>query len=365
MGKINLNIDLYDRARAEEVTLSQLLEKLDPTPEGSKLNAYERHLKEFGIVTQSIPERGINASRVEAFYRTEESKVLFPEFIGMNLRESMVAESILPYLIATTTSIDSNAYRTIYCKDTEKNKEAAKKRRVTEAAELPKAKLETAENTVKIFKYGRQIVASYEAIRRMKIDMLALHIRRLGKQAAEDETEEAISTIINGDGNADTAAKEEKNKTLDTAAQSGKLTKESWLKFLLGFYPYQANTIVADEDGLIQILDILYPDSAIQMMDFLLRGAAISAKVQMPQDLWQNVTLLYSPIMKSNKKNNHTTILGFDRRYTLEKIVETGSDISEAQAFITNQTKVLTVSENAGFASIMSGFGTAKTLELD
>ncbi len=365
MGKLALNLDMYNRARAKEITLSQLLEMEDPTPDGSKLNAYERQLKEHGIVIQSVPERGINASKVDAFYRTDTSKVLFPEFIGMNLREAMIAESILPYLIATTTTIDSNAYKTIYCKDTDTNKKAAQKKRVTEASELPKAKLVTAENNVKIYKYGRLIEASYEVVRRMKIDKLALHVRRLGQQSAVDETEDAISTIINGDGNDGTPATELKNRTLDATAAAGTLSKAAWLKFLLKFYPYQANTIVADEDGLIQILDILYPDSATQMMDFLLRGASISAKVEMPQGLWQNVTLLYSPIMADNKKNGHTTILGIDKRYTLEKIVEAGSDISEAAQFITNQTKVLTVSENAGFACIMGGMGSAKTLEID
>jgi hypothetical protein len=362
---LQLNLDLYDRAKASEITLSQLLEKMDPSQEGSKLNAFERQLKAHDIVTQSIPERGINSSRVEAFYRSSDSKVLFPEFIGLNLRESMVADSILPYLLATTTTIDSNAYRTIYCKDTTANKNAAKKARVTEASELPKSKLVTGENTAKIYKYGRAIEASYEVIRRMKIDMLAVHVRRIGQQTAIDEADDAIATIIAGDGNADTAATELKNKTLDTGATAGTLSKTAWIKFLLRFYPYQCNTVVADEDGLLQILNILYPDSTTQMMSMLLSGMSITAKVDMPQGLWQNVTLLYSPAMSDNKKNAHTTILGLDRRYAIEKLVEAGSEISEASAFITNQTKVLTISENVGFSCIMSGLGAAKTLEID
>jgi hypothetical protein len=351
MAQITLSRDMYRHASEQGITFSQLLEQKDPTPEGSKLTAFERQLKEHKIVTQSIPSKGIIASTIEAFYRTEESKVLFPEYVATQLREALVASSILPYLIATTTPIDNNAYRTIYCDDSTENKKAAQKRRVTEAAELPKARLKTRENSVKIWKYGRQIEASYEVIRRMRVDLLAVHLRRLGEQAAMDEVEDVLDVIKNGDGNPNTAATVLKNKTdLDAGATAGTLSKEAWLRFLLKFFPYQCNTVVANEDGLLQVLDIIYPSDTTQMMDFLLKGMAITAKVELPQKIWTNVTLLYSPAVE--KINNHVALYGIDSRYAIEKIQETGSDITEADKFITNQTQVLTVSENAGFATM-------------
>lgn len=356
-----LNRNMYNQANEMGIPFSQLLEKLDPSAEGSKLTAYERQLKKHGIVTQSIPERGIVCSTVEAFYRTEESKVLFPEYIATQLRESLSSMSILPYLLGTITPIDSNAYRTVYCDDSAENKKAAQKKRTTEASELPKARLKTRENSLKIWKYGRAIEASYETIRRMRIDLLSTHLRRLGEQAAQDEIEDVLDVIKNGDGNANTEATVLKNKTLDSEASSGKLSKESWIRFLLKFFPYQCNTVVANEDGLIQILDILYPNDSTQMMDFLLKGANLTAKVDLPQNLWTNVTLLYHPTIE--KTNNHTAIYGIDRRYAIEKVVELGSEIREADKFITNQTEVLTISENAGFGKMFNE--ATKILELD
>jgi hypothetical protein len=360
MSKITLHRDMYRHASEQGITFSQLLEQKDPTSEGSKLSAFERQLKEHKIVTQSIPAKGIIASTVEAFYRTDESKVLFPEYVATQLREALVASSILPYLVATTTPIDGNSYRTIYCDDSTENKKSAQKRRVTEATELPKARLKTRENSVKIWKYGRQIEASYEVIRRMRIDLLAVHLRRLGEQTAQDEVEDVLAVIKDGDGNANTSAEVLKNKTLDSASE-GKLTKEAWIRFLLKFYPYQCNTVVANEDGLLQVLNIIYPSDSTQMMDFLLKGMSITAKVELPQGLWTNVTLLYSPAVE--KLNNHVALYGIDRRYAIEKIQETGSDITEADRFITNQTQILTVSENAGFASMFAQ--AAKILEID
>jgi len=354
--------EMYNQARENEVTFSQLLEQLDPTPEGSKLSAYERQLKEHGILTQSIPEKGFNASKVEAFYRTEESKVLFPEYIASGLREALISSSILPYLIATTTPINGNSYRSIYCDDDTANKKAIKKVRVTEAADLPKSRLKTRENSVKIWKYGRAIEASYEVVRRMNLDLLSVHIRRIGEQAAQDEVADVLDIIVTGDGNANTAAPVLKAKTdLDSGASAGTLSKDAWLRFLLRFFPYQCNTVVASEDGLLQVLDILYPNDATQMMDFLLKGMAITAKVELPQQLWTNVTLLYNP--NAEKVNNHVALYGLDRRYCVEKVMETGSDIQEADKFITNQTTILTISENAGFSKMFNEAN--KILEID
>ena len=352
MGKIALSKDMYDQAKKEHVSLSQLLERLDPTTGESKLTAFERQLKEHNIVTQSIAAKGIYASTVEAFYRTEESKVLFPEFVATTLRESLIAESILPYLIALTTPIDSNAYRTIYCKNTAANKKAAQRKRVTEASELPKSRLTTAEHTTNVYKYGNAIEASYEVIRRMRLDLLQLHVRRIGQQAAHDEVLDILDVIKDGDGN-DNAATVYKNTTLDTTASAGTLSQNAFISFLLKFFPYRCNTILANEAALIQVLNILFPAAtASHMIALLIGGMALPARVQMPQGLFSEFVLLYEPQMET--VNGNPAIYGLDKRYAVEKVIETGSDISEAAAFIANQTQLLTISENAGFDKVLT-----------
>lgn len=352
MEKIKLSRDLYAQAKAEKITLSQLLERHDPSAEGSKLTAFERQLKEQGIVTQTIAAKGINASTVEAFYRTNDSAVLFPEFVATTLRESLISDSILPYLIGMTTPIDGNAYRTIYCRNTTANTKAAKRKRVTEAADLPKSRLVTAENTTKIWKFGNAIEASYEVIRRMKIDMLQLHIKRIGQQAGHDEVLDILDVIKDGDGN-NNAATVYQNTTLDTSATAGTLSQNAFISFLLKFWPYKCNTIVANEAGLLQVLSILFPAAtASHMVALLVGGTALPARVKMPQGLFSDFVLLYEPQVEAI--NAHPVIYGLDQRYSIEKVIENGSDISEADRFITNQTEVLTISENAGFNKIMT-----------
>lgn len=352
MAKITLTKEMYGQATKEGITFSQLLERHDPSTSESKLTAFERQLKEHGIATQTITKKSIYASQVDAFYRTEESRVLFPEFIATTLRESLIADSIISHLVGITTPITGNTYRTIYCKNTAANKKAAQRKRVTEATELPKSKLTTAENATKIYKYGNLIEASYEVIRWMRLDMLALHVRRIGQQAGHDEVLDVLDVIKDGDGN-DNAATVYKNMTLDTAATTHVLSQNAFTSFLLKFFPNQCNTIISNEAGLLQVLNLLFPaNTASQLVALLVGGMALPAKVQMPQGLFSEFVLLYEPQVET--LNAHPVIYGLDNRYAIEKLIEAGSEIQEADQFIANQTKILTISENAGFDKILT-----------
>lgn len=355
-----LNSDLYKQAHSMELTLSMYLERLDPSTDGTKLDAFERLMKEAQILTKDIPSKNIFSSKVEAFYRTEENKVLFPEYIARTLVQSMTEFPIYQYLVAKRTPIDSNVYKASYLDlNDASNKKAAEMKRVTEAADLPVAKLKLGESAITLYKYGRAIEASYEALRRMSIDLFNIHINRIGVDAADNKIAEILSVIKDGDGNSN-AAPIVKSSVLDSSAGSA-VTKSAWIKFLLKFYPYGCDTVVANEDGLLQVLEVLYPKSQVAgKMDELLAGG-LNVKTTLPQNLVSNVTLLYSP--KIEKINNKEAIYGLNRSSTIEEIFELGSTISEADKFIKNQTQVLTVSENSGFRKIFKDTSKIMTIE--
>lgn len=355
-----LTEDMYREAHSKEMTLSMYLETLDPSPEGSTLDAFERLLKQAGIITQSIPEKNIFASKVEAFYRTNENKLLFPEYIARTLVQAMTEYPVFNYLVASRTPIDSNVYKAAYLDmDDPKNKKATEMRRVTEAADLPTARLRLGETAITLYKYGRAIEASYEAVRRMDINLLNIHIQEIGLHAADNKVAEILNVIRDGDGN-NNAAPVHKSSELDSQATNN-LTDEAFIRFLLKFYPRKCNTIVSDEDGLVQLIKVLYPTYATaRLMDELIaRGLNVS--VTLGQDLFANVTLLYSPHAK--KINNKITYYGINRESAIEEIFEVGSTISEADKFIKNQTQILTVSENSGFRKILKGSSKILTVE--
>jgi len=363
MGKFtlsNLTSDLYREAHSKEMTLSMFLESQDPTPEGEKLDAFERLMKEAGIVTKDLPEKNLFSSKVEAFYRTDGTKALFPEYVARTLVHAMTEYPVFKYLVAARTPIDSNVYKAAYLDlDDAENKKATQMRRVTEAADLPVAKLRLGETAITLYKYGRAIQPSYEVIRRMSINILNKHIEAIGIQAADNKVAEILSIIKDGDGN-NNAATSYKAKDLDSAFSTA-LTRTAWIKFLLKFYPRACNTVVSNEDGLIQILEVLYPaSSATAQMDELIANG-LNVAVRLPQNLVTNVTLLYSPHIE--KIGSKVPIYGLNRESAIEEIVEVGSTISEVDKFIKNQTELLTVSENSGFRKILKRSSAIMTIE--
>lgn len=353
---IPLSIDLYRKANEKGVTLSQFLEMIDPSERygpNEKKDAFQRQIARVNeeimkqgknpIVLKSIPEKGIWASKVEAFYTTEHSPVMFPEFINRTAREALEADDILNELVAIRTPIDSNAYRTIYIDTDAKPKS---KKRVAEGAEIPVAEMKTSENTLKIFKYGRRIKATYEAVRRMRLDMLALHIRAIMRQAGVDRAADAYKVLIDGDGNNNAA--ENYNKTdLQDGEASASLSYKGWAKFLFNFYPYQMTSLIGGIDELIEFLTMDAPNvDPIRLIEQL-RFGNTSQTGTMAQSIFNNYRIIYLPDARANK------LVGFDKRYALEMVVEIGSDISETNKIIESQWEQITISEVNGFGIIL------------
>lgn len=356
----NLNSDMYKQAHSQGITFSMFLEKENPAPEGSKLDAFERLMKDAGIVTRSIPEKNIFSSKVEQFYLTDGNKTLFPEYVARTLVQSMTEFPIMKYLVATRTPIDNNVYKASYLDlDDAKNKKELEMRRVTEAADLPTAKLKLGESAITLYKYGRAIEASYEALRRMSLDLFNIHIKEIGAKAASNKVSEILTVVKDGDGN-NNAATQYKAKTFDSSVTSA-LTRTAWIKFLLKFYPFGCDTVVSDEDGLIQVLEVLYPKADVtSKMDELLAGG-LSVKTTLPQNLVNNITLLYSPDIK--KINGKVALYGLNRGSAIEEVFELGSTINEADRFIKNQTQLMTVSETSGFRKILKNASAIMTIE--
>ena len=213
---IVLSRQLYEAAYREGVSFSAYLEKLDPSSrydgELAKLDAFERQLYVAGIRVHSDPRSGVYADRVQKFFDSEKadsayllpefmariwrsaaygqrfylssapvSSVLHPDYIQETIRAKQIEPAIpLSEIVALITQIDSDVYRAFYLVDSEADRQMT---RVTEGSEIPTATLTGGDHTIRLRKYGRRLVASYETIRRMPIDRFALHIAQLAVQS--------------------------------------------------------------------------------------------------------------------------------------------------------------------------------------
>ena len=351
--KINVQAADVDAAAAAGVSLSTYLnEKYSNIVEkfNGELDAFDIALLSKGIIVKDNLKFGIQSSPMFKFFTTDENRMLFPEFIIRQLRQISGMPSIINDLVASTRVINGDAARQIVLDLSntpagQKNKQALKKRRIAEGANIPVAELKLGETAIKIYKYGIGVKATYEVLRRTTIDMFRKQMELVSVQASYDEVGAVIDVILNGDGNTNPA--EVYNATdLNEDATEGKIDEITLVKFLVKQAPFNFDTLIVDEEVYTQICTIL--------MDKNLTNA-INPKVsfEFPQGLLSNLKVIYSEDLGLTSDSKHQ-IIGLAKNYAIEKTVEAGSTINEVAKTVENQTQLAVMTENAGFSKIFS-----------
>ncbi len=175
-------------------TFTEALTELDGD-EGYKgtelegLDAFERQLKRFNIRVS-----GPGSDRVEKFFKTTQSAILFPEFVRRCIKAGMDKASVLPYIVAAQTYTDGIDYHGVTLTDKDGSDSAVKA-----GAALPITSVENSEAAVAISKYGRQIQTVYEVLRKQRLDLFAVVLKTMGakisgviNKAAADKLAESV-----------------------------------------------------------------------------------------------------------------------------------------------------------------------------
>lgn len=368
-------IEMHQEAIELGVPFSRYLEIVNPTEKGDDLNAFQRQLKLAGIVTRSNPREGYWASEGAAFLDNTAGRALFPEFFAREWRSvawqtpqeraiylssdaivgsverpyvdngpiwnSQIAPAIpLSELVATTTAISGEDYRSLYMTY---DAEALRMFRVGESAEVPVAKLATSDRNIRLKKYGRGFRATYEQLRRTRIDKIAWWIRWLAIQSEIDKVAAALDVIVNGDGNANTAATEYNLLTLDPDTVAGELSLKGWLSFRMKFEnPYVMTTSLSRVEEALQLVLLNTGSANVPLTNFQAAGIGFGlTPINVTGDAIRYGWTSEAP---DNK------FVGIDRRFALEHVTEIGSEITETERFISNQTELMVMTENSAFA---------------
>lgn len=161
------------------------------------LDAFERQLKRFDIKVS-----GANSDRVEKFFKTTQSAVLFPEFVRRCIKAGMDNASVLPYIVAANTYTDGIDYHGITLTDSDSGSEVVT---VNAGAALPITTVANDAGTVAISKYGRQIQTVYEVLRKQRLDLFAVVLKSVGAKISVNINKAAAAVLTNGVTNTDTA----------------------------------------------------------------------------------------------------------------------------------------------------------------
>lgn len=309
-------------------SLTDVLEKLDPSENyvGTSLeglDAFSRQLKRFDI---KVSGRGSDC--VEKFFQSSDSSALFPEYVSRAVYQGMERADVLSNLVATVTDIDGMDYRSIVSNPSDDDKTL---KVVSEGAVIPQTTIKTRENLVKLHKRGRMLVASYEALRFQRLDLFTVTLNQIGAYIARAQLKDAISVIINGDGNSNPATNIE-------AAESGKLSYDDIIKLWANFSPYELNTIVAPTEQMQKILSLSQMQDANAGLDFQGTGKMITPL---------GATLIHAPEITAGK------IIGLDKNCALE-MVRAGGVTTDYDKLIDRQLERAAITCTAGFSKIFT-----------
>lgn len=376
-----MGLGVYRAAYEKGMSLSAYLEREDPSADyRDGTDAFQRVLQAADIRVESLPHYGVQASTFEEFNRSEQTRALIPEWLLRTWREvqtgkpfstrslytsadgtagswerpyaeaqsarwdQMVAPAIpVSELVALTTPINAGEYRAYYLNN---DSVQTGMTRVAEGAEVPRVKLAGGDRTIDLYKYGRGLEATYEQLKRQRVDKLALHVRRMAVQAEVDKVGAILSVMVNGDGNSGTQPTTYNLTTLDTAASAGTLTLKGWLAFKMKFAnPYVLTGALAQEAVALQMLTLNMGSANVPLVS-VQQPSGLGAFTQINPGLRDAVALGWTGEAPALK------IVGFDKRFAIERVVDIGATITEVEQFITRQVQVLVVTEAEGYAVI-------------
>ncbi len=313
---------MYDSVKLEKGmyhlanrTFSQALEEADPSAQYAgtplqPLDAFERQLKRFDIRVS-----GENCDRVEKFFTTTESAVLFPEFVRRAIKSGM-EDSLLPELTAASASVHATACKGFSVDETD----GAYSTVTAEGDPLKKTAITEGESFA-LDKFGRIITASYETVRQQRIDVFAVMLRAVGKKLAGAISAKALDVI------ADAA---------DSFDAAGSAIAYSDLAALYGkFTDYDLTAVIASPANAAAIL------AMTEMRD---RSLGTDGAVRLP---------FGAKLLKCAALGNDT-VIGISRDFALAAY--TGSDVLlESDRLIDCQLDRIAVSVRIGFQPLMTG----------
>ena len=304
------------------------LESVDPSEnyKGTSLeglDAFERQLKRFNIKVS-----GAGSDTIEKFFKTSDSAALFPEYVARAVRKGKEEADLLDLIVATRTNINGMDYRTITSAPAASEKVIPV---VEEGAVIPEANITVQSNLVSLKKRGKMLVASYEALRFQRLDLFTVMLKQIGAYIARTQLSDAVSVIVNGDGN--------QNPAEAIAVQTaGTITYSDLVSFWNSFDPYELNTIVASPDVAAKILNLSEMKDSYAGLDFHGTGKI--------------VTPLGAKLLKSTAVEEGT-LLGLDKGCALE-MVQAGGIMTEYDKLIDRQLERAAITEIAGFAKIFT-----------
>lgn len=354
MSKICLNNAVWDKYykgdslndAISDVFANEIQDRVKENPKFADLKPlqmvmYDAGIKKTGYLGDMMNMKVNNSAytSVTPDPNLDINQWLFPAWVETTLREDLYGTDYLPYLVNTRIGIDGNTVQSPtlnLLSDT--NKKALYKARIAEGADIPTGKITIGAQAITLWKRGRAIELTYEAARRMRIELFQRQMRAIASDLAHQEIEFAADVLVNGDGNTDSAATQ-----LGTTSKANTIEANDIIDALIEYSfknHFNADTMVVPKKYLKEIAGMMF-DSQLRP------GASMNLSFNIPQISNNNLTVIGVEDMKVKTKEAFVLL---NRDLTLVRYEENGSNIQEMDNFIRNQTRLMTLTENSGYA---------------
>lgn len=192
------------------------------------------------------PVRGDLSPDVQKAFESSTTQVLFPFFYASNIVAGILATSVLPALIAESIAINSHTADHLEMTDVAGDRSMGL---TGEGATFVQLTVKSTNRPVTLKKFGALLNVTYEALRLVRLPLLARFLQRVGIQYQNDLTDFAIETLIAGDTAGAGAA------TTKATAVSASPTYADLVALELNFTQgYRPTTIVAPKEVFAKLL---------------------------------------------------------------------------------------------------------------
>lgn len=290
-------------------SFTSALEELDPTSaymgtELENLDAFERQLKRYNIKLS-----GTECDRVEKFFNSTETAVLFPEYVKRCIEKGF-DDTIISSVTAAQTVCESGHYLGCVMDDSVAYTSTA------QASELPTTTVKEGTTAVVLEKFGRLINASYEAVRKQRLDVFGVMLKSIGVKLAVAVVKKAVGVL-------------KENATTITVSS---LTYSNLAELYGSFDCFDMTTILANPATASKII------AMEQLSD-----SRTNADGQ--------IILPFGSELVKTSAVDLNTIIGIDKKFALEFITSSGL-VLETDKLIDRQLDRITISISCGFRKI-------------
>ena len=315
------------------------------------LDGFEASLAQLNLPFRDDFKQGVLLQAASDSFQTYPgTRGLFPEVIDSMLRFKSRQDQIehVDALVSQSRTISGTELISTTIDDDRENRGTFP---IAEFGRIPVRTLRTSQTSVGIFKHGSGVMTSYEFERRASLDILTPFAARVARELEISKVKAATNMLLNGDGVNGAAVTESFSVFGGTAVNGTTSNLSTQYKAFARWMVAKAkagtpiDTIVGNLDIYLELLFMFTPT----INGGSTSQAAVVGGVGGPQInlniplLSGSVNFALSSSMPANK------VLGFSKADTLEELIESGSQISENERSILNQSITYVRTENTGY----------------